>query len=134
MLIPEPTTTPISTSQATRAQHQPDDAALVGAERDADADLGAAAGHRVGRDAVQAEPGEEQREPAEEHRHGGEQPLLDQRRIDLRGRASARQREPRVDRGERRRDAPGERQRRPDAARTRDGDGGRRASHCVSGM
>ena len=50
------------------AQHHRDHAARLRAERHADPDLGAAPADRVRRHAVEAQTGEQQRQPAEEAR------------------------------------------------------------------
>ena len=64
-------------------QDEHDDAGRRGAERHADADLRPPPAHRVRRDAVEAEPRQQQRERAEECGERRDDTLLRQRRIHL---------------------------------------------------
>ena len=69
--------------QERSAQHEADDIATVRAQRHAHADLAGAPLHGVGRDTVQADRGQYQREDAEHASHLRDRALLIELRVDL---------------------------------------------------
>ena len=71
-----PSTSPMPTRLERPTQHEADHVATIGAERHAHADLAPAARHGIGRDAVEADRGEHQRNDAEEAGKAGHGALL----------------------------------------------------------